>query len=199
MTAQGDGSGFSWRDVSYAFVHVEEFADPWDELAAEVEVAIVDMRGERLLHCVVDVSGCLRRSLARSLSEICADVQRAVEGRVVVAHGRRLGWHLIAAACPDLEPLALLDSLSLARGLLPGGHQGLPDLMARLDVRVPNGGAPGAGDEASGAVRNAVALAGIFPRMVERLLPGATVGQLRAVAGGIASEALLELGLEGGQ
>jgi hypothetical protein len=181
MRTTANRLGVRWRDVSYAFVVVGE-NDYNLVVTPIVEVAIADAAGP-LLHSRLDLR----------LGDVCSTVERAVRGRVIVTHGPNDGWRLLTGTCARLAPIAVLDSLGLARALVPSGPCGLTELSERLSVRPP----PGRGAERA-VVRDACLLARMFEQLVDRTVPWATVGHLVYVGSRSAGAPPPELGLENG-
>jgi hypothetical protein len=145
------GLGVTWRDAYYAFV-VDD-AERNTEEPPIIEVAIADAAGP-LFHSRMDVrddqrgwAGSPSTATIRDLSPM---VERAVRGRVVVTHGPNVGWRL----------LAVLDSLGLARALLPSRPCGTQELAERFDVQLPSGAAA-----EPAVLRDARLLARVFERM----------------------------------
>jgi hypothetical protein len=187
MRTTANRLGVKWRDVSYAFVVVGE-NDYYPVVAPIMEVAIADAAGP-LLHSRLDLS----RIPPLELGDVCSMVERAVRGRVVVTHGPNDGWRLLMGTCSRLAPMAMLDSLGLARALVPSGPCGLTELSERFSVRPPPG------DRAEQAVvRDACLLGRMFEQLVDRTVPWATVGHLVYVGSRSAGAPPPELGLENG-
>jgi hypothetical protein len=202
--------GLDWRDAPYAFVAVEEVGVGPDDATVLLEVAIVGGADEPAFHALIDAVGSIPRlaprrphscpepGLAASRPpELCPALEHRVNDRVVVLHGISAGWRLLAIACPQLQPLAVLDSLGLARALLPGPGGGLAVLTERLDVRLTPAELERTGPHE--AARRAVLLARVFERMVDRTLPLATLENLLYLGGRGSADPLPDLGMESGQ
>jgi hypothetical protein len=203
------GLGRSWRQAAYAFVDIAELESTGDDVGALVEVAVVE-HGESDIGALIDAGGPVRwlaprrpshrggsRLGARPPADVCTIVRGRLTGRVVVMHGLGVSWRTLAAICSPLPPVLVLDSLALAGQLLPTGDTSLAALMERLGERLTEAEARRAGVGES--VSNSVILARVFHSMVERTLPGATVGDLVRLAGQHSHGPLPDLGLEGGQ
>jgi hypothetical protein len=204
-TGGGPDLGLGWQEASYAFVSVRELGGGRDGLTDRVEVAVAGRSGETAFHSSITTDRPLPRlapwhvdrpaaGTARA-REACPDLGSALGGRIVVVHGASPSWRLLAAVCPGLRPLAVLDSIGLARALLPGERLGLRALAECLDPRPADLDAE---ERRQGAARDAALLARVFGRLVTRMLPQATLGHLLDLAAG-PGNALPEVGLENGR
>lgn len=207
VSAHADRGG-GWRSAPYVFVDVDEVGQGPDGVAVLLAVAIVGCGDDPGFCCRIDTGGSLRRQApvrpgreavgpeALPPPVVCPALVDRLRDRVAVVHGTRIGWRLLVLACPQIRPLAVLDSLALARALLPGGATSLPALARRLDVRISEAELHRAGrGEAS---RNADTLARVFERLVDTMLPGATIESLLHLSGRDTVDPLPELGLENG-
>jgi hypothetical protein len=204
VTDRADLAG-AWRSAPYAFVHVDEVGQGADGATMLLAVAIAGRRGEPPFLCRIDVGGSLHRQAPRRLDDaadgpeavpprgVCPELAGRLRDRVAVVHGTSIGWRLLVRTCPQIRPFAVLDSLGLARALLPGGRTGLTALAKHLEVPLTVAGA-GSG----AAIRNAVTLARVFERLVDTMSPTATLDALLSLGGNDMADPFPDLGLENG-
>ena len=196
MTCSDTVRNLRWHQAPYAFIDVEGAGGARGQPTALVEVAVVGLAAddEVLFESLVNPGRPIRPITIRlhglrdvdvidapPIERLCPSLAEVLNDRVAVAHAAGVDWRVLAAACPALRPLAVLDSLRLARALLPGGHHGLDALADRLGCPVATAAA-GAGASRHRARSDAAVTARMFRRLVESTRPKATVGELLDLA-----------------
>lgn len=115
-----------------------------------------------------------------------ADVQpelaRRVNGQVVVGHNVGVDWRLLHRRHPAITPMALVDTLRLARHLKIGAKNRLSALTDQLEI-TSQVETLAAGSQPHRALWDTVATAVLLPELIARCWPaGATLGMLLDVA-----------------
>jgi DNA polymerase III epsilon subunit-like protein len=119
---------------------------------------------------------------APSPPEIEPELARRVNGQVIVGHNVGVDWRLLHRRHPAITPLALVDTLRLARHLKIGAKNSLSALTDQLEItaQVEN---LAARSQPHRALWDTVATALLLPELISRCWPtGATLGMLLDVA-----------------
>jgi DNA polymerase III epsilon subunit-like protein len=102
-----------------------------------------------------------------TLASVCARLAGLIDGAVVVAHNAQVDWGLVHRDCPELRPVAAVDTLRISRALWPELSQhGLDPVIERLGVQVDLPAESICGGRHT-ALHDATATAQVFVRMVE--------------------------------
>jgi len=96
-----------------------------------------------------------------------------VTGRVVVGHNVGVDWRLLHRRYPDIEPVALVDTLRLARTLSLGGKNSLTALADRLDLTAQVEQLA-AGSQPHRALWDTIATALLLPALIAMRWPSGT-------------------------
>jgi DNA polymerase-3 subunit epsilon len=113
-------------------------------------------------------------------AEVEPELARRVTGHVVVGHNIGVDWRLLHRRYPAIAPIALIDTLRLARRLNPDGKNGLSALTAQLGLTAQVE-ALAAGSQPYRALWDTVATALLLPALIATCWPS-----------GAALDALLE-------
>lgn len=139
-----------WSSVNYAVVDVESDGRPAPD---PVEVAVVLIEAGQISHRrqwlvrplrgiepnVSRIHGIYDVHVAGSptFEEIREEVRAALGARLFVAHNAHVDWNILRPQLPDWRPPSAIDTLRLARALLPGlGAYGLSALVKSLGLDV---------------------------------------------------------------
>jgi DNA polymerase III epsilon subunit-like protein len=109
-----------------------------------------------LVHGITDkvVSGC------PAWADIASDVERALQGKWVVAHHASVDYTILSRHLPQWEPAGLIDTLKLAKAVLRGvSSYSLAELLRHLGLVIPG--------RLHRARADAVAAVLLFDRLVE--------------------------------
>lgn len=107
---------------------------------------------------------------------------RRVNGQVVVGHNVGVDWRLLHRRYPAITPVALVDTLRLARHLKIGAKNSLSALTDLLEL-TDQVEALAAGSQPHRALWDTVATALLLPELIARCWPtGPTLGKLLEVA-----------------
>jgi DNA polymerase III epsilon subunit-like protein len=173
-----------WLLSRYVAIDVEGTASPAGQPEGLVEVAAVEFTLERpvgrTVHSLLDpgmpittigtrIHGLRDRDVAGqpALASMCPRLAGLIDGAVVVAHNARVDWGLMHRDCPELRPVAAVDTLRISRALWPELRQhGLDPVIQRLGAQVDLPAGSGRGGRHT-ALHDATATAQVFVRMVE--------------------------------
>src|SRR6266566_4995578 len=125
-----------WPLCRYVAIDVEGTASPAGQPEGLVEVAAVefslDQPPGRTVHTLLDsglpitaigtrIHGLRGRDVAGqpTLASVCPRLAGLIDGAVVVAHNARVDWGLVHRDCPELRPVAAVDTLRISRTLWP--------------------------------------------------------------------------------
>jgi len=115
-------------------------------------------------------------------ADIEPELARRVNGHVIVGHNVGVDWRLLHRRHPAIAPIALIDTLRLARRLKLGTRNSLSDLTAQLQL-TSQVERLAAGSQPHRALWDTVATALLLPTLIARGWPsGATLGALLAAA-----------------
>ena len=106
-------------------------------------------------------------------AEVGPELQRRVTGHVVVGHNVGVDWRLLHRRYPDIEPVALVDTLRLARTLSLGGKNSLTALADRLDLTAQVEQLA-AGSQPHRALWDTIATALLLPALIAMRWPSGT-------------------------
>lgn len=148
-----------WRVHTYVAVDLEGTGGQDAQREEILDIALIEIRDgrvtEKIFHSLLNPGRRFRRlpwlphditneqvATAASFVSIIPVLMEFVNGRVLVAHNARVDWRLLKRKCPDLRPLAVLDTLRLARTLYPemkgrGGFS-LRSLEKQLGLPTPH-------------------------------------------------------------
>jgi exodeoxyribonuclease X len=173
-----------WLLSRYVAIDVEGTASPAGQPEGLVEVAAVEFSLDRppgrTVHSLLDpgmpitaigtrIHGLRGRDVAGqpTVASVCPRLAGLIDGAVVVAHNARVDWGLVHRDCPELQPVAAVDTLRISRALWPERRQhGLAPVIERLGVQVDLPAVSARGGRHT-ALHDATATAQVFVRMVE--------------------------------
>ena len=116
-------------------------------------------------------------------ADIEPELARRVSGHVMVGHNVRVDWRLLHRRYPAIAPVALIDTLRLARRLKLGTGNTLSSLTAHLKL-TSQAEHLAAGSQPHRALWDAVATALLLPALIARCWPsGVTLSVLLEAAG----------------
>jgi len=119
---------------------------------------------------------------APSPADVEPELARRVNGHVIVGHNVGVDWRLLHRRHPAIAPIALIDTLRLARHLKLSAKNRLTDLTDRLQL-TPQVERLAAGSQPHRALWDTVATALLLPALVAIGWPtGATLAELLEVA-----------------
>jgi DNA polymerase III subunit epsilon len=117
-------------------------------------------------------------STAPSPADIEPELVRRVNGHVIVGHNVGVDWRLLHRRHPVIAPIALIDTLRLARHLKLSAKNSLSDLTAQLQL-TSQVERLAAGSQPHRALWDTVATALLLPALITRGWPaGATLAAL---------------------
>jgi DNA polymerase III epsilon subunit-like protein len=114
--------------------------------------------------------------------EVGPELDRRVTGRIIVGHNVGVDWRLLHRRYPSIKPVALVDTLRLARTLNLGGKNSLTALTDRLDL-TPQVEQLATGSQPHRALWDTIATALLLPALITKRWPdGVTVATLLEAA-----------------
>ena len=122
---------------------------------------------------------------APAIADIAAEITERLDGKVIAGHNIGVDWRLLSRQCPVISPVALIDTLRLARHLRPAaGSNSLTGLLEHYELTEAVAElAPGS--QPHRATWDAIGAALLLARLAADLPGGdqASLADLRQVAG----------------
>jgi DNA polymerase III subunit epsilon len=102
--------------------------------------------------------------------EVGPELERRVTGHVIVGHNVGVDWRLLHRRYPAISPVALIDTLRLARTLNLGGKNSLTALTDQLGL-TPQVEQHAAGSQPHRALWDTIATAMLLPALIAKRWP----------------------------
>jgi DNA polymerase III subunit epsilon len=115
-------------------------------------------------------------------TEVEPELARRISGHVIVGHNVGVDWRLLHRRHPAITPVALIDTLRLARHLKLGTKNSLSTLTDQLGL-TPQIERLAPGSQPHRALWDAIATALLLPALIAKAWPGsATIADLLGIA-----------------
>ena len=198
--ARTDGPGEAWADASLVALDLEGSGAQDHEDEAILEIAVVPLTagqpdaaaayttlinpGRPIPRRPWISPGLTNAALASAPfpAEVEPELARRVNGSILVGHNIGVDWRLLHRRHPAIMPVALIDTLCLARHLKLGAKNSLSALTAQFGLsaeveRLADGSQP------HRALWDTVGAALLLPALIARAWPaGATLTELLGIA-----------------
>lgn len=149
MSARNIADGAPWTSLPLAVLDLEGNGHHPPDLVELAAIQVDDgVAGEtrswlvrpdnKITHRVSQIHGIKNSDVANapSFASVADDVMSVLAGRYLVAHNAAVDWEVLSRKIPRLRPPAVLDTLRLARALVPGRDSyGLTKLLMAFELQ----------------------------------------------------------------